>query len=68
MNIPPDFEIVMHAGTISEQHNQILDFFKEKKALYIHSGKQSESFSKQKDQKDLIIYDLKGKENIDYKI
>ena len=46
MDIPPDFEIVMHAGTISEQHNQILDFFKEKKALYIHSGKQSESFSK----------------------
>jgi hypothetical protein len=55
MNIPSDFEIVMHAGTISEQHNQILDFFKEKKALYIHSGKLSESFSKQKDQKDLII-------------
>jgi hypothetical protein len=38
MDIPSDFEIVMHAGTISEQHNQILDFFKDKKALYIHSG------------------------------
>ena len=59
MNIPSDFEIVMHAGTISEQHNQILDFFKDKKALYIHSGEESESFSKQKDQKDLIIYDYK---------
>ena len=68
MNIPPDFEIVMHAGTISEQHNQILDYFKDKKALYIHSGKESESFSKQKDQKDLIIYDYKRIENIDDKI
>ena len=68
MNIPSDFEIVMHAGTISEQHNQILDYFKDKKALYIHSGKESESFSKQKDQKDLIIYDYKRIENIDQKI
>ena len=68
MNIPSDFEIFMLAGTISEQHNQILDYFKDKKALYINSGKESESFSKQKDQKDLIIYDLKGKENIDHKI